>query len=207
MINNLILGTKLLKYTFNFKQNIFLIVLFTFMGILWFFLPGSLAQFGPVYLSITGLYFLQMLGSLQFSGMVLSSPRKKRLQTSMAAALSLPGSLILYALTVLVVAHNKQFTALILFGSLSMLMMVYEVLWMKLGTAVIIMYIFMMFGLILGFSYFDSAILEGISLGAAIGIGLAEILLGACLQYQAARLTYRIPVKYGPMLQALQKYR
>ena len=207
MINNLVLGIKLLKFTFNFKQNVFLIVLFTFMGILWFFLPGSSAQFGPVYLSITGLYLLQMLGSLQFSGMVLSSPKKKRLQTSMAAAISLPGSLILYALAVLVVACNKQFTALILFGSLSMLMMAYEVLWMKLGTAVIIMYIFMMCGLILGFSYFDSAILEGISPGAAIGIGLAEILLGACLQYQAARLTYRIPVKYGAMLQALQKYR
>lgn len=207
MINNLVLGIKLLKYTFNFKQNVFIIVLFTFMGILWFFLPGSPAQFGPVYLSITGLYLLQMLGSLQFSGMVLSSPRKKRLQTSMAAAFSLPGSLILYALTVLVVTYNKQFTALILFGSLSMLMMVYEVLWMKLGTAVIIMYIFMMCGLLLGFSYFDSAILEGISLRAAIGIGLAEILLGVWLQYQAARLTYRIPVKYGAMLQTLQKYR
>ena len=207
MINNFILGIKLLKYTFQFKQNVFLMVLFAFMGTLWFFLPGSMAQFGPVYLSITGLYFLQMLGSLQFSGMVLSSPRKKRLQTSMAAALSLPGSLILYALTVLVVAHNKQFTALILFGSLSMLMMVYEVLWLKLGTVVVIVYASMVCGLILGFSHSDSAILEGISPGAAIGIGLAEILLGACLQYQAARLTYRIPVKYGPMLQALQKYR
>lgn len=208
MINNFILGIKLLKYTFNFKQNVFLMVIFIFVGIIWLFMPSSsMAQFGPVYLSITGLYLLQMLGSLQFSGMVLSSPKKKRLQTFMPATLSLPCSLIFYALTVLAVVYNKQFTVLIAYGALSMLMMVYEVLWPKLGTAVVIMYTSMMVGIILGFPYLDSTILEGISLGAAIVIGLAEILLGIFLQYQAAQLTYRLPVKSATMLAAIQKYR
>lgn len=45
-----------------------------------------------------------------------------------------------------------------------------------------------------------------ISLGAAIVTGLAEILLGSCLQYLLSLLIYRQPVSKAAQMRQLQKY-
>lgn len=214
MTEKIKLGMRLIKYSFNLKQNVALMVIFTIAGITWFSF-SEMWQFGPLYLSIVGVYANQMLNSLQYSGMVLSSPRKKELQLSVTSLVSLLYSVCFYALTILVsvldwkLFHQEgySFRALVVFGSASMIMMIYEALWPKMGTIMVLMSIFVIFVPVWATMYSGSNLLEGISLEAGLGIGLAGILLGAVLQYQVARLTYRLPVKYAPMLAAIQKYR
>lgn len=214
MINELKLGMKLLKYSFNLKINIISTVLYFTLGILWCFL-ANLPQFGPIYLSFIGLQIQQMLSSLYFSDMVLSSPRKREIQISVAVTVSVLSCLVFYVLTVGVILLSHKigiqegipFGSLILCGLLFMVLMVYGVLLSKTGTAMVIVFLIMFFGPILWFTSSGDQVLRDISLGAAVGIGLAEILLGAALQYLTARLTYRMPVKYKAMLQAIQKYK
>lgn len=214
MINKLKLGVKLLKYSFNFKLNVISSAIFFTISIVWCFLP-NLAQLTPMYLALIGLQIQQMLISLQFSDMVLSSPRKREIQISVAVAVGVLGSLFSYALTsvVIILGHKigtweePQFGILILCGVLLLERMVYEVLWQKTSTAAGIVFVIMFFGPVLWFLSPGNQVLPDVSLGAALGIGLAEILLGAVLQYLTARLTYRLPVKNNPMLQAILKYK
>lgn len=214
MINDLKLGLKLLKYSFNFKLNVISGAIFFTISIVWCFLP-NLAQLTPMYLTLIGLQIQQMLISLQFSDMVLSSPRKREIQISVAVTAGVLGSLFSYALTSGViffcykigVREEPQFGILILCGVLLLECMVYEVLWQKMGTVAVIIFILMFFGSVLWFLSLGNQVLREISFGTAVGIGLAEILLGAVLQYLTARLTYRLPVKNNSMLQAILKYK
>lgn len=214
MINELKLGMKLLKYSFNFKMNIISAAIFFFVSVIWCFLPNS-PLFTPMYLTLVGLQIQQMLTSLQFSDMVLSSPRKKEIQISVAVTIGVLSSLVFYVLTVGVIflsykigtREEPQFGILILCGLLLLERMSYEVLWQKTGTAVVVVFILIFFGPILLFLSPGNQVLLDVSLGTAVGIGLAEILLGAVLQYLTARLTYRLPVQYKPMLQMIQKYK
>ena len=215
MTSRIKLGMKLIKYTFDLKGNIVLMVLFTILGILWFFFT-EMNLFGPLYLAIIGVYAHQMLNTLQYSDMVLSSPREKELQISVTLLLSILCGLSYYMLTILVTVldwklfHQEgySFRALVVFGGVFVFMMIYEVLWPKMGTIMMFLSILIAFiPAFLAYTESGSILLEGISLGAGVGIGLAEILLGAVLQYLAARLTYRLPVSNKMMLARLQRYR
>lgn len=215
MTRRIKLGMKLIRYSFDLKGNIILMVLFTILGILWFFFT-EMEQFGPLYLAIQGVYFHQMINTLQYSDMVLSSPREKELQISVTLLLSILCGLSFYMLTILLSVldwklfrqEGYSFKALVVFGSIFMVMMIYEVLWPKMGTIMVFVTILMVFiPIFLAYTESGSRLLEGISLGAGVGIGLAEILLGAVLQYLAARLTYRLPVRNKMMLARLQRYR
>ena len=173
-------------------------------------------EFGPLYLAIVGVYVHQMLNSLQYSNMVLSSSREKELQLSVTLLLNILCVFIYYLLTILIsvldwkLFHQEgySFKNLVVFGGVSMLMMIYEALWPKMGTVMVYILMFAVFiPVFLAYSDSGSKLLEGISLGAGVGIGLAEILLGAVLQYLAARLTYRLPVNNKLMLAKLQRVR
>lgn len=214
MINKLKLGMKLLKYSFNFKLNVISSAIFFTISIVWCFLP-NMAQLTPMYLALIGLQIQQMLTSLQFSDMVLSSPRKREIQISVAVTVGVLGSLFSYALTSGVIylgykigtREEPQFGILILCGVLLLERMVYEVLWQKTGMVAVIVFVLMFFGPTLWFLSPGNQVLRDVPLGAALGIGLAEILLGAVLQYFTARLTYRLPLKNNPMFQAILKYK
>lgn len=215
MTRRIKLGMKLIKYSFDLKGNIILMVLFTIMGILWSFFT-EMELFGPLYLAITGVYAHQMLNTLQYSDMVLSSPREKELQISVTLLLSILCGLSYYMLTILVsvldwkLFHQEgySFRALVVFGGVFMVMMIYEVLWTKMGMIMVFITVLVAFTpAFLAYTESGSVLLEGISLGAGVGIGLAEILLGAVLQYLAARLTYRLPVSNKMMLARLQRIR
>lgn len=215
MTRRIKLGMKLIKYSFDLKGNIILMAIFTILGILWFFFT-EMEQFGPLYLAIVGVYAHQMLNTLQYSDMVLSSPREKELQISVTLSLGILCGLSFYMLTILIsvldwkLFHQEgySFRALVVFGSVCMFMMIYEVLWLKMGTIIMFLSILVAFiPVFLAYTESGSRLLEGISLGAGVGIGLAEILLGAVLQYLAARLTYWLPVRNKMMLARLQRYR
>lgn len=215
MTRKIKLGMRLIRYSLDLKGNIAIMVLFTILGILWFFIT-EMGQFGPIYLAIVGVYVHQMLNSLQYSNMVLSSSREKELQLSVTLLLNSLCVFIYYILTILVsvldwkLFHQEgySFRNLVVFGGVSMLMMIYEVLWPKLGTVMVLISMFAVFiPVYLAYTDSGSRLLAGISLGAGVGISLAEILLGAVLQYLAARLTYRLPVNNKLMLAKFQKVR
>ena len=215
MTRRIKLGMKLIRYSFDLKGNIILMVLFTVLGIVWFFFT-EMGMFGPFYLAIIGVYAHQMLNTLQYSDMVLSSPREKELQISVTLLISILCGLSYYLLTILISVldwklfrqEGYSFRALVVFGGAFMFMMIYEVLWLKMGTIMVFITLLMVFiPIFLAYTESGSRLLEGISLGAGVGIGLAEIFLGAVLQYLAARLTYRLPVSNKMLLARIQRYR
>lgn len=214
MINRFKLGMKLVKYSFKYGQNVGYMGFYTLMGIIVYFLPYSRLLM-PIYLTLASLWIPQMLGSLQYCAQVLSSPSNRKLCTSVIVAVSLPICLAFYALNFLFVyiddkrgiGERYPSSVLIVYGAMVMAMMIYEVLWPRMSVVMAAVFLLVVYVPVFFYMISEDYVLDGISLGAAAGIGFAEILLGAVLQYLIARRAYRMSVKYEPMRQTIQRYR
>lgn len=214
MIKDFKRGIKLLKYSFRWKLNMTIAAIFFLLGTVFFFLP-DMRHYGPVYWIITGSFTLQQLGNLSVSSMVRSSPRNKAMQTSIAVAMSFLLNLILYAMVVLarilIWRFNGQgqypFAELVMYGVLIIILMIYYGMIYKMKAFALIVWAFIFAAALVGMQEMTVQVLPEISMGAALGIGLAVILLGACLQYMLARLTYRRPFGSKMLIQQIEKYR
>ena len=100
--NELAICYKLLKYTMNAKMSIVSIIIFITVGILFELLTvfaGNRISFqtwldyGALFLFTAAIYPAQLIYSMDMSGMVQSSPYKKKIQTLFPAFLSLPSNL------------------------------------------------------------------------------------------------------------------
>lgn len=187
--------------------------IFFLIGTVFFFAP-YMRHYGPVYWIVCGSFILQQLSNLSVSSMVRSSPRNKAMQTSIVVAISLVFHVIMYALIawvrILVWNINGQgqypFAELVMYGLLIMILMIYYGMMYKMKAYALVMWVIIIAVVLMGMQGVTSQVLPEISMGAALGIGLAAVLLGACLQYVAARLTYRRP--FGKIaIQQIEKYR
>ena len=214
MMKNYKIGIKLLKYGYGIKQNVVCTMLFIVAGFLFiFFIPENFA--GMFYLSASALCLVQILYSLNATAMVNSTSRRKALCTSVPVLLCLPLQLIFYgvgSLGELLMLYmgkvQEQYLAwdMIILGGAMLVFEIFIAGAYKFFMVSVVMACVGLFAFVFGGDISLRIVSPDIPLGAAIVIGLAEILLGACLQYLLSLLLYRHPISKAAQMWQLQKY-
>ncbi|MCM1049672.1 MAG: hypothetical protein NC433_14745 [Clostridiales bacterium] len=106
MINDIKKGIKLMRYGYGLKSLVIIGIIYIICGILilgmWLFTPGN-SKLGTqgIFLLIIPLLLVQLLHSLNISKIALSSPMRKKLQTSIPSVISCMGMLIIYIFFIL----------------------------------------------------------------------------------------------------------
>lgn len=212
MINNWKLGFKILRHGYGLVMSIIQGIAFFLFGGFFLFLQISTNNFrggipGQVVLLCIGILPIQMLYSLSVSNLVLTSPVRKKLQTSVPAVLTWSCMTFLYLATALVrgvMAWNlpeirsSVCSELVVLGLVAMAMMLYLgmaykyfVLSLLFLFPIIFISVNMGMPVELNWAVFSQG---NASLILAVAVGLACIGVGAIGEYLISLLVYKRPM-------------
>lgn len=207
-------GFKMLKYSFRIKLILAFDIFIFCMGIVFFLLSPDIGYLqGIVFWTLSGVMFCSAITPLGVSNMVQSSPRKKALHTSVPVCMNLCYYLVTYILFLLMglliwgmSGQKQQPGDPVVYGLVAAVIMVYSVGCLKLFYVAILFLIVAYFPILRGGAEAICQMSVDLPTGAAVCIGMAEILLGACVQYLLLRLAYRLPVDRMTVTGPLRKY-
>ena len=207
MINDMKLGIMLLRYGFGIKTNLVLLIVCTAADLLCFALElAGITTPLDGFMLLACVIPVQILFTLNVVDIVLTSPARKKLQTSVPAVMSLCTTLAAYLIVVLkeavIVLIYPDKTAqsamhLVFLEVLAAVIMAFTGVLYKSFPALLVMY-FSLSGFI---SFFMMPILRSDFLGEDRGalvraarIGVVLILAGGALEYALSVLFYKKPV-------------
>lgn len=207
MINDMKLGIMLLRYGFGIKTNLVLLIVCTAADLLCFALElAGITTPLDGFMLLACVIPVQILFTLNVVDIVLTSPARKKLQTSVPAVMTLCTTLAAYLIVVLkeavIVLIHPDKTAqsamrLVFLGVLVAVIMAFTGVLYKSFPALLVMY-FSLSGFI---SFFMMPILRSDFLGEDRGslvraarIGVVLILAGGALEYALSVLFYKKPV-------------
>lgn len=207
MINDMKLGIMLLRYGFGIKTNLVLLIVCTAADLLCFALElAGITTPLDGFMLLACVIPVQILFTLNVVDIVLTSPARKKLQTSVPAVMTLCTTLAAYLIVVLkeavIVLIHPDKTAqsamrLVFLGVLVAVIMAFTGVLYKSFPAFFVMY-FSLSGFI---SFFMMPILRSDFLGEDRGslvraalIGVVLILAGGALEYALSVLFYKKPV-------------
>ena len=207
MINDMKLGIRLLRYGFGIKTNLVLLIVCTAADLLCFALElAGITTPLDGFMLLACVIPVQILFTLNVVDIVLTSPARKKLQTSVPAVMTLCTTLAAYLIVVLkeavIVLIHPDKTAqsamrLVFLGVLVAVIMAFTGVLYKSFPALLVMY-FSLSGFI---SFFMMPILRSDFLGEDMGalvraalIGVVLILAGGALEYALSVLFYKKPV-------------
>ena len=211
MIKNMKIGLKSLRYAYGIKSNLLMLVFFFAAGII---LSGrdsdtTLGVYGNLLLMCTAMVPAQLIFSLSASNMVLASPLRKRMQTSIPATLTCGNMMLVYlvmaAYRLIRVWGNPQLAG-ILSGELVVAAGIAVVFMIYLGIAYKYFMASMLLVLVIVLVYpykngwqGEPFCLElfgqgagGVALTVLLGMGI--VALGGFLQYLVSLVFYRAPM-------------
>jgi len=225
MINDLKLGIKSLRFAHGRIANSIggLVLFVSGLGVL---IAGAkstvTAFFGGYFLMCAGMFLTQMIYSLNVTGLVQSSPAKKKLQTSVPAVVSFTSMVLIYLIIILIrgltVLQYPQMTnevcsSLIIHALVMVVVMVYEAVAYKYFFMSIVMFFFIYFSIysmeeglshLLDFSAWG-ILGSGSAFFAAVAIGMLILVLGGLAQYLISLLVYRVPLSKMAQTATLRK--
>ena len=214
MIKDFKLGIRLLKYGFGIRSNMVFAGVFLAVGIFFLlFIPVN--GIWMIYMMGSAAYIVQILSSLHVTAIANSSPRRKNLYTRIPVLISLPFYLLLYGAGCLVefwMLHigrrqeQEVAQSMIIAGLVMVWFMIYIGGAFKYFVASVVMAFVLIMFLIFGGNILFAILDPHISIGVALLIGLAAVLLGAILQYLLTLLLYRHPASKAAQMRQLQKY-
>ncbi len=221
MISNWKLGMKILRYSYGIKTNLFVAAALLGMNVLYIF-PNITTYKGILsgcMLMSVGLLPTQMLYSLSASNMVQASPCKKRMQTSVPAAVTFGSMALMYlvavlerGIIVLVRPDSMGWGAgsLLIQAALMMTVMLYMGIAYKYFVAATLCFIPALMLLLTRIrvnSIYEWNLLRHgwVSFGMAIILGLAALAAGALLQYFLTLLLYRVPLSKAAQVAPLRR--
>ncbi len=208
MINDMKLGIRLLRYGYGIKTNLVLLIVCTAADMLCFALElaGITTPLDGYLLLACAMVPVQILFSLNAVDIVLASPVRKKLQTSVPAVMSLCATLAAYLIIVLkkaviILIHpDKTAQSAVMLSFLAFLaavIMVFTGVLYKSFPAFLVM-CFSLSGFV---SFFMMSLLRSDFLGEDMGalvrgalIGAVLILAGGALEYVLSILFYKKPV-------------
>lgn len=208
MINDMKLGIRLLRYGYGIKMNLVLLIVCTAADVLFFALElaGITTPLDGYLLLACAMVPVQILFSLNAVDIVLASPVRKKLQTSVPALMSLCATLAAYLIIVLkkaviILIHpDKTAQSAVMLSFLAFLaavIMVFTGVLYKSFPAFLVM-CFSLSGFV---SFFMMSLLRSDFLGEDMGalvrgalIGAVLILAGGALEYVLSILFYKKPV-------------
>lgn len=229
MINDLKLGLKILRYAYGIKMSLVSGILFLLLSVVNIWLSLDFAgntvranniMMGGVMMACTVLLTVQLIHSLNASNLIQVSPRKKRMQTSIPAVLSVGGMGVMYLLNALIfyligIWRPESMvgisTGLVLIALVMALMMMYMGAAYKYFLAASLIFYPILFAII--YTSVDSEwflslfALDTIPFMAALFIGLAIVIAGGLVQYLLSLAVYKAPMskmaQTGPLRKEL----
>lgn len=216
MINDLKLGFKMLKYGYGARFSFIVGIIVGIFGLLFSIMSAMIRSAFPggYFLMLAVLLLLQLLGTVNAANLVGASPRKKKLQTSIPALISVILMLAGYLLSVatagvLVYVGRSSIEAACtqIIGCaacMGIIMLYYGACYKRfIASTVVFLVVFVIFyptvinptGTIgvLGWTFLPFANVCG-NFGLVAGIGLAVILICGFLQYLISLAVIKLPI-------------
>ena len=220
MINDLKLGYRSLRYTYNLKGNITSAALMFGLGILISLFSSINTYMGSFFIMIAGMMPVQMIYSLNITGLVLSSPVRKRMQTRIPTVCSLVSILGIYLfLAVMKVLcawvnpemqsyYCKDLVAAAVFGAAMMLYMGIAFKYFWISTILFFTGFILISDVIERVLYSNGGIWSQgvVSFAIAILLGIAILAAAAFLSYLLSLALYKKTVSKRSQNANLQKY-
>ena len=104
LLKEISLGFKAVRYGFQLKSNIAMVIIFFILGILSDIFCGgtALSYFGGIYMSIGAIVPMQLICSLGVSSIAKTSPKRKHMETFIPTACSTITMLVVYTVLVII---------------------------------------------------------------------------------------------------------
>lgn len=211
MIKNLKLGLKSLRYAYGIKLNLLLLIAFLALGIVCHAFGNDMALgvYGDFMLMCTAMVPAQLIFSLSASNMVLASPVRKKMQTSIPALLTYSNMVLVYIAMFayrmvrvwgnpgLAGALGGELVAMAVMMALFMLYLgvAYKYFIVSVLLVVVVMVLFSINEGLTGSLFYMELFGQGmgsVALSALLGMGI--LVLGGFLQYLVSLLLYRAPM-------------
>ncbi len=209
MMNDWKLGMKMLRYGYGIKMYCILGGIVIVLNIAAIILGGTTGNAIPsgYMLLVVGMLPVQVLFSLNITGMVQASPCKKKLQTSVPALLNFSIMTVMYLCEALVcgimILVNPQCrewmgkTLVLMAGLLAVTMLYMSVAYKYFVVPSLCLIPIICIGLtggIIGDGRLTDLLKTDFSLGQAVLAGLALLIVGALGQYFISLLVYKAPL-------------
>lgn len=212
MINDIKLGMKMMRYGHMFKMNIFLSVVYLVGGSV--IAIGLDNVSGGLFFIVAGMMPGQIICSLNTSSMVLTSPARKKMQTTIPTVLSCLGMFSMYIVVDLLFlikacifpywfpAVCKAIVLMLVFAVLTMIYMPIACKYMAVSTFVYVIIVILLYTganmympMVDSLAFFNKGISSFVLISA---LGLFVIAVGGFLEYLLSLLVYKAPVsKYS----------
>ncbi|MCI9337085.1 MAG: hypothetical protein HFH93_06005 [Lachnospiraceae bacterium] len=209
MMNDWKLGIKMMRYGYGIKTNCIVGGITVVLGIGAAVLGGISGNMFPAdyMMLVVGMLPVQVLFSLNITGMVQASPGKKRLQTRIPALINFSVMTVVYLAEILISgiilliqpqSREGMGKNLLLMAVLMAAIMLYTGVAYKYfiisSLCVVPVICIGLSGGIIGDSRLTDFLAIDISLGQAVAAGLALLIAGALGQYLISLLIYRAPL-------------
>ncbi len=217
MTESIKMGIKLLRYTWNVKLNVGLMLLFALIGIGTAMLPVRIGgRMSSYMLLVVTMYPAQMLWSLSTANILQTSPWKRRMQTTVVVLVSAVSTFVIYlvilGIKALQLAADPAARGDIVYELLQdalviLLIMLYGgAAFKRMYTATVlfgVLFMVMSFGA--QYSWLLGAF-ENVPLWAAVCGGFGAIIAGTVLQYGLLQLLYKYPLSKAAQSVGLRKH-
>lgn len=218
LMENWRFAVKCIKLSYNLKTNLLCIGFLSVMALVYEI--GNLSNgMGGILMLTVSMYPAQMVYSVCGSQLVLSSPYKKAIMTSLPTIITFCSGMLAYLAVIGIEgiramgnpeAAQYSIHMILLLGVMLMIMEIY----MGIAYKYFVVSIVVMIGCVTGSYYLMNFSGDGvlsmswfseISMPVAIAVGLCFVVLGSLLQYGITLLIYKKPVSRGAIFGLLRQ--
>lgn len=207
LMENWRFAVKCIKLSYNLKANLLCIGFLGVMGLVYEIMNFNNGM-GAILMLTAGMYPAQMIYSVCGSLLVLSSPHKKALMTSMPTIITFCSGMLTYLAVIGIEGiramgnpEAAEYSAhmILLLGVVLMLLEIYVGIAYKYFVVSMVVMVGCLMGSYYLMGFFGDRELimswfSGVSMPVAIAVGLCLAVLGSLLQYGISVLVYKKPI-------------
>ena len=217
MIKRIEKELKMIRYANGLKISVVAIFIFLMVGILYQF-SSNMRLFGDYFIAITAINAVQMVFSLNVSGLIASSAHKKSIQTVLPALVCFGISILTYLILeiknlILYKAGRidiQQLSGGMLYeGVLILVFMLYTAFCYKMFFIATAGFLVAFFATYIGMGAMNGTGLGNFALNLPVSLsfmaGVLIVIAGGILQYLIFRLLYKLPISKNSQYSSIRK--
>ena len=217
MIKKIEKELKMIRYANGLKLSVVAIFIFLMVGILYQF-SSNMRLFGDYFIAITAINAVQVVFSLNVSGLIASSAHKKSMQTVLPAMVCFGVSIITYLILgiknlILYKAGSmdmQQLSGGMLYEAVLILVfMLYTAFCYKIFYIATAGFLIIFFATYIGMGAMNGTALYIFSLNLPVNLtfpaGILIVIVGGILQYLIFRLLYKLPISKNSQYSSIRK--
>ncbi len=217
MIKKIKKELKLVRYANGLKLSIVAICVFLIVGILYQF-SANMRLFGDYFIAITAINAVQVVFSLNVSGLIASSAHKKSMQTVLPAIVCFGTSITMYLLLCIknIILYKagmmniEQLAGGMLYEAVLILVfMLYTAFCYKIFFVATAGFLIIFFATYIGMGVMNGNCLYNFATDLPVVLtfmlGIAAVTAGGFLQYLIFRLLYKLPISKNSQYSSIRK--